>query len=113
MVNLKLQRLAKQVEREIAKIIQEDIKTDIGFVTITGVELTSDLSYARVYYTVLGNDEKRESVQKKLERAKGFIKSTLGSRVKMRKIPELIFEYDQSLEYGEHIEQLIKKIKDE
>lgn len=113
MANLKLQRLEKNIEREIAKILLEDIKSDIGFVTITGVSLTSDLSFAKVYYTVLGNDEKRESVQRQLEKSKGFIKTTLGSRVQMRKIPELIFVYDQSIDYGNKIEDIIKKIKDE
>ncbi|HEY8436907.1 MAG TPA: 30S ribosome-binding factor RbfA [Haloplasmataceae bacterium] len=113
-MSLKLQRLEKQIEREIAKILQEDVKADIGFVTITGVELTNDLSYARVFYTVLGaDDEKRQQVQKQLERAKGFIKNTLGSRVTMRKMPELIFEYDKSLDYGERIEELIKQIKND
>lgn len=113
-MSLKLQRLEKQIEREIAKIIQEDVKSDIGFVTITGVELTNDLSFARVYFTVLGdNPEEREKVQKQLERAKGFIKNTLGSRVKMRKMPDLIFEYDKSLEYGERIENLIRQIKND
>ncbi|MDF2699493.1 MAG: ribosome-binding factor [Haloplasmataceae bacterium] len=112
MANLKIQKLEKQIEKEISKIILTDVKDDIGFVTVTGVDLTSDLSFAKVYFTVLGNEEKKASVLKKLGNAKGFIKNTLGKRVQMRKMPELIFSIDESIEYGNKIEGIIKQIKE-
>lgn len=112
MVNVKIQKLEKQIELELSKILLNDVKDDIGFITITGVSLTNDLSFAKVYYSVLGNDDKKNSVTKRLNKAKGFIRSTLCSRVQMRKVPELIFAYDESIEYGNKIEEIISKIKD-
>lgn len=112
MASLKIQKLEKAIEREIAVIIKDEVKENVGFVTITGVNLTNDLSFAKVYYTVLGDQEQRAQTQKGLEKAKGFIKTTLGSRVEMRKIPELIFVYDESIDYGNKIESLISKIKE-
>jgi ribosome-binding factor A len=112
MGNLKIQKLEKQIEKELSRIFLNDVKDDIGFITITGVDLTNDLSYAKVYYTVLGDDNKKEAVTKTLEKAKGFIRTTLGSRVQMRKIPELIFNYDESIDYGNKIEKLIEQIKE-
>jgi ribosome-binding factor A len=112
MASVKLQKLEKQIEREIAKIIQDEVKENLGFLTVTGVDLTNDLSFAKVYFTVLGNDDKKDSVLNRLVKAKGFIKTSLGSRVQMRKIPELIFVYDESIEYGNKIENIISQIKE-
>ncbi|NLC95037.1 MAG: 30S ribosome-binding factor RbfA [Bacilli bacterium] len=112
-MSVKLQKLEKQIERELSRIFLYDAKDDFGFITVTGVELTNDLSFAKVYYTVLGDKELREQVAKKLEKAKGFIKNTLGSRVQMRKLPELIFNYDESIEYGNRIDQIIKELNKE
>lgn len=112
MANLKIQKLEKNIERELAKIINQDVKEDLGFVTITGVDLTNDLSFAKVYFTVLGNEDKKQSVKRGLDKAKGFIKTTLGSRVQMRKIPELIFVYDASIDYGNKIEGILRQINE-
>lgn len=111
MAKVKIQKLAKQIEKELSHILLNDVKDKMGFITITGVDLTNDLSFAKVYYTVLGKDEKKEVTAKRLEKAKGFIKTTLGSRVQMRKIPDLIFEYDKSTDYGNKIDNLIEQIK--
>ncbi len=112
MANIKIQKLEKQIERELSRIFLNEVKEDIGFLTITGVELTNDLSFAKVFYTVLGNEEKKEAVAKRLEKTKGFVRTTLASRVQMRKVPELIFSYDTSIEYGNKIEKLIEQIKE-
>ncbi|HEY8364917.1 MAG TPA: 30S ribosome-binding factor RbfA [Haloplasmataceae bacterium] len=112
MAKIKIQKLERQIEKELANIFLNDVKDDIGFITVTGVDLTNDLSYAKIYYTVLGNDDKKKAVAKRLENAKGFIRTTLGTRVQMRKLPELIFVYDQSIEYGNKIEELIEKINE-
>ncbi len=111
MANVKIQKLEKQIEKELSRIFLNDVKEDVGFITITGVDLTNDLSFAKVYYSVLGNDEKKSAVKKRLEKAKGFVRTTLGSRVQMRKVPELIFTYDESIDYGNKIDQLIEQIK--
>lgn len=112
MANIKIQKLEKQIERELSRIFLNDVKEDVGFITVTGVDLTNDLSFAKIYYSVLGSEDKRFAVAKRLEKAKGFIRTTLGSKVQMRKVPELIFTYDESTDYGNKINQLIQKIKE-
>ena len=82
----------------------------IGFITITEVRLTKDLSYLTVYYTILGQNTKKDAAKKAIERSKSFIRTTLAHRVKMRKTPVLIFKYDESLDYGNKIEQGLKKV---
>lgn len=113
MANRKIQKLERQIEKELSRIFLNDVKEDVGFITITGVNLTNDLSFAKIYYTVLGNEEKKQAVAKRLDKAKGFVRTTLGSRVQMRKLPELIFVYDESIEYGNKIDKLIEQIKQE
>ena len=75
---------------------------------ITKTRLTSDASICTIYYTVLGDKNQQESTSKNLENAKGFIRSSLGKSLEIRKIPELIFKYDESLEYGNRIDNILK-----
>ncbi len=109
----KHKRLESSITRAMSKIIREDLKSpDIGFVTVTAVKLTNDLSHLRVYYTVL-DEEARERTQAALERSNAFIRTTLGRLVTMRKMPELTFNYDESLDTGNRIEAGLKKVLDE
>ena len=113
MPNVRIERLNHTYQEEISMILMKEIKDeDIKFVTITGVDVTSDLSFAKVYYTVL-DEEKRESTQEALEKAASFIRKELARRIEIRHTPELRFIYDNSEDYGQHIEQLIDKIHKE
>ncbi len=108
----KQERLEKTLEREISSIIRLEVKDDrLRFVTITKVSVTNDYSIATVYYTVIGTDEQKESTSKNLLEAKGYIKSSLSKKIKIRKIPDLKFKYDESLEQGEKIERILASIK--
>ena len=113
-MSIKTERLANVLSKEISSILMLEVKDqDIKFVTITNVDLSSDLSYAKVYCTVL-EDEKKDKILKDLNNAKGFIRSELIKRkIEMRKIPELTFIYDESIEYGNKIEKIIKEIHKE
>ena len=113
-MSIKIERLANVLSKEISNILLLEIKDeDIKFVTITHVDLSSDLSYAKVYCTVL-EDDKKDKIFKDLNNAKGFIRSELIKRkIEMRKIPELTFIYDESIEYGNKIEKIIKEIHKE
>ena len=82
---------------------------DIKFVTITGVDTTNDLSYAKVYFTVLDND-KRKTTLDALNNAASFIRGELSKRVEVRHTPELKFIYDTSIDYGNRIEEIIDDI---
>ncbi len=110
-MSIKTERLANVLSKEISNILMLEVKDeDIKFVTITHVDLSSDLSYAKVYCTVL-EDEKKDKILKDLNNAKGFIRSELIKRkIEMRKIPELTFIYDESIEYGNKIEKIIEEI---
>lgn len=82
----------------------------IGFVTITKVAVSDDLRMAKVYYSVFGGEQQKEESYEGLESAKGYIKRELGRRVRLKYIPEIHFMFDDSLEYGEHIEELLRGI---
>ena len=113
MASIKIERLNHAFQEEISMILMTEIKDeDIKFVTITGVETTSDLSYAKVYFTVL-DDTKRKSTLEALNGAASFIRGKLAERVEVRHTPELKFIYDTSIEYGNHIDEIIDNINKE
>ena len=104
-------RLESTIQRTLTEIFMREVKDkSIGFITITEVRLTKDLSYLTVFYSILGQDAKKDAAKKALERSKAFIRTTLAHRVNMRKSPNIIFKYDESLEYGNRIEQGLKKV---
>ncbi|WP_269668346.1 30S ribosome-binding factor RbfA [Staphylococcus arlettae] len=111
LMNMRAERVGEQMKQEIMDIVNNKVKDPrIGFLTITDVEVTNDLSIAKVYLTVLGNDKQVDDTFKGLQKAKGFIKSELGSRMRLRIIPELNFEYDESIDYGNKIERMIQDL---
>jgi len=109
----KVQRLESTIQRTLSDIILKEVNNkSIGFITITEVRLTNDFSYLTVFYTILGQDNKKLAAKKALEQSKSFIRITLAKRVKMRKSPVLIFKYDESLDYGNRIEKGLKEVID-
>ena len=114
MSNMRAERVGEQMKKEVMDIINNKVKDPrVGFLTITDVELPNDLSHAKVYLTVLGSNKEIDNTFKALEKAKGFIKSELGSRMRLRIIPDLTFEYDKSIEYGNKIERMIQDLHKE
>ncbi|MDP3789209.1 MAG: 30S ribosome-binding factor RbfA [Candidatus Omnitrophota bacterium] len=108
------ERVAEAIRKEISTMIQEELKDPrIGFTTITKVEITPDLRYAKIYYTVLGNEKEKKSTGIALKRAKGFIKGHIGDRLKLRFTPEITFKVDASTEYADKMERLFNKIHEE
>ncbi len=106
-----IQKIESEMTRLISVIIQRELKDrTISFVTVTEVKVLRDLSIATVYYTVLGQDAKREAVKKALVKAKGFIRSTIAKRMQLRKVPNIVFEYDKSLDYGNKIDDLLRNL---
>lgn len=109
-MSIKIERLNHKFAIEISNIIKEEIKDErINFVTITDVNITNDLSHAKVYITVL-KEEDKDITLKTLNRARGFIEMELSKRVDIRKMPELKFVYDESIEYSNNIENIIERI---
>ena len=112
-MNVKIERLNSTFVKEISHILQTEIKDeDIKFVTITDCDITNDLSFAKVYFTVL-DDSKREQTLIALNKASSFIRGELSKRVEIRHTPEIKFIFDSSIEYGKKIENIIDKINDE
>jgi len=108
------ERVQEAIRQETAKIIQQEIKDPrLGFLTITGVELTKDLRFARVYFTVLGEDKDKRLALKGLKSAKGFIKGRLADEIKLRFMPELEFMVDESLARTKKVYNIIDKLHKE
>ena len=111
-MSLKIDRLNNMFVEEISKIIHQDIKDkDVGFVTVTAAKVTNDLSFAKIYITSLNDD--REKVLNTLNKASSFIRTMMCDRVKIRKMPEIHFVYDESIEYGKKIEDIIDRINND
>jgi ribosome-binding factor A len=106
------QRVSDLIREEIADIIMYRLKDPrIGFVTVTGVDMTADLKLAKVFVSIL-KEEERESTLEILESSKNFIRSALSKRLRMKFIPVIEFRLDTSIEYGYRIDKLLKEIKD-
>ena len=95
----------------VSTILMNSKDERLRFVIVTNAHLTGDLQIATIYYTVIGSNDQKESTMKNLEDAKGYVRSSLGKVLKVKKIPELIFKYDESLEYGNKIENILKGLK--
>ena len=106
----RVDRVKEQIMRELAELVRTGLKDPrAGFITINDVEVTRDYSHATVYYTVL-DEKSREVTAEALEHAKGFLRSELSKRITVFRTPELHFEYDESVERGMSISQLIDEV---
>lgn len=113
-MTMRSNRVGEQMKKELSDIISRKLKDPrIGFVTVTDVEVTGDLQQATVYISVLGNDAEKEQTLLGLSKSKGFIRSEIGQRIRLRKTPELSFEFDTSVAYGNRIDSLLRGIKEE
>ncbi len=112
-MSIKIDRIASNLVKEISYILMTEVKDpDVKFVTVTDCKLTSDLSFAKVYVTVLNNERKIETMSA-LKGASRFIRHELADRVDIRHIPEIEFIYDESIEYGKKIETILEQIHEE
>ncbi len=107
-------RVGDLLQREISEILERELKDPrIGFLTITRVELSDDLKWARVFYSVFGTEEEREKSHEGLQSATGFIKRLLGERTRLKYLPDIVFLFDDSLEKGREILSILDDLKDE
>ncbi len=98
-MSMRSNRVAEQMKKELADIISRKLKDPrVGFVTVTDVDVTGDLQQATVYITCLGTERERQDTMKGLEKAKGFIRSEISHRIRLRITPEISFEFDSSVE---------------
>ena len=111
---LRVEKLQELIKQEMSKMLLKEIKDPrIGFVTVTGVEMTGDLREAKIYVSIMGNEEQIQSSLEGLQSALGFVRREIGKRIRLRFTPEISFALDKSLDYGEHIQKLLLKIEKE
>lgn len=112
-MNIKIERINHMIMEEVSKILMLEVKDErFKFVTVTDCDTSNDLSYCKVYVTVL-EQEKRDETLKALNNASSFIRGELAKRIEIRHIPELKFIYDESVSYGEKIDKIIDEINEE
>lgn len=105
-------RVADLIKQEISGMFCKEVKDPhIGFITITDVEVTKDLRLAKVFYTILGDERQLGESSDALQRVSPFIKRQLGKRLSMRFIPDILFRYDHSLDYGSKIDTLLDQLR--
>lgn len=113
MNHMRANRVAEQMKKELGDIIGRKIKDPrVGFVTITDVEVTGDLQQAKIFISVLGDDQQKQDTLVGLAKARGFIRSEIGNRIRLRKTPELFFEFDEAIEKGNRIEHILRDLND-
>src|SRR5690606_3854957 len=112
MPSRRISRLNEQLRRELTTLLQFEVRDPrIGTVTITDVEASPDLYHAKVFFSVMGSDEERDSAAEGLRAAAGFLRTEIGRRLHIRRAPELHFTYDDTLKHAMHIEQLLKEAR--
>ncbi|MDY6825789.1 MAG: 30S ribosome-binding factor RbfA [Bacillota bacterium] len=111
----RMRRVAEQIKKDVSQIISSQLKDPrvAGITSVTEVELSKDLRYASIYVSIFGNETEREEMLQTLIRATGYIRSEIGRLIRLRYTPEINFYLDNSMEYGAHIDRVIKSLKEE
>jgi ribosome-binding factor A len=105
-------RVGEAIRDELSQLIARQVHDPgIGFITLTRVSVTPDLQAARVFYTSMGDDKAQQETARALERAAPFLRRQLGSRIRLRRVPELAFFYDKSIAHTDRIEQILQDLK--
>jgi ribosome-binding factor A len=115
MASYRPDRVGDQIRQELSAILSRGEVHDpgIGFITLTRVKVSPDLQLARVYYTTLGDDDARRQTAKALDRATGFFRRQIGDRLQLRRVPELKFQFDESVAHQDRVEQILRELHDE
>ena len=107
-------KLAKRIGVELAELLQREVDDPrLSSVTVTYVEVDRELAYATVYITAMADNEERDEILRAFGRARGFLRSQLASRIELRSFPQLRFRWDQSLDRGARIDELLQKLREE
>jgi ribosome-binding factor A len=107
-------RVGEQIRHDIADLLTVAVRDPaIGFITITRVTVTPDLQQARVYYTIIGDEKARRETARGLERARPMLRRHLGKRLRLRRVPELQFFFDESVGHQDRIEQIVQQLQQE
>ncbi|MEW5921087.1 MAG: 30S ribosome-binding factor RbfA [Bacillota bacterium] len=107
------QRIGEEIKKEVSEIIRLELKDPAleKMTSITGADVSRDLSHVKVYVSIFAPNTEQDKVLKVLEKASGFIRSELGKRIRLRHTPEIEFRLDRSMEYGAHIDGVLKRLE--
>ena len=109
---LRIEKLQELIKQEMSKMLLNDLKDPrIGFVTVTGVEMTGDLREAKIFVSVMGDAQQVKNSLEGLNSALGFVRREIGKRIRLRFTPEISFALDTSLDYGDHIQKLLLQVE--
>ncbi len=113
MASVRPERVAAEIQAAVADMLTRGAIHDprIGFITLTGVKVSPDLSVAQIFYSMIGTDEQKAETQAGLDAAKGFVRREVTKKVKLRISPEVFFTFDPSLEEGDKIDRLLKEVR--
>ena len=107
-------RVAEAIRDELSQLLAREVHDPgVGFITLTRVKMSPDLQAARVYYTTMGDEKAQRETAKALKRAAPFLRRQLGQRIRLRRVPEVAFFYDESIAQGDRIEQILQELKAE
>lgn len=108
-------RINEEMRKEISNIIRNDVKDPriTAMISVTKVDVTKDLSYAKVYVSLYGDDKSKQETLQALKKSSGFIRREVGSKIRLRNTPEILIELDDTIEHGMHIDELLRKIKEQ
>jgi ribosome-binding factor A len=108
-------RVGEQIREELSELLARGAVHDpgIGFITLTRVQVSPDLQQARVFYTILGDQKARKDTARALQRATPFLRRQIGDRIRLRRVPELEFRFDESVMHQDRVEQLLREIQQE
>jgi ribosome-binding factor A len=108
------ERVGEEIRQAVGLALAREVQDPrIGFVTITRVKVSPDLQQVRLYYTAMGDERARKDTARGLEAAKAFLRRAIGNRVRLRRVPEIAFEYDRGVEHQDRVEQLLREIDEE
>jgi ribosome-binding factor A len=107
-------RVGDQIRGELASLLTRDVHDPgIGFLTITRVTVSPDLQQARVYYTTIGDDKARRESARALDRARPFLRRQVGQRLRLKRVPDLTFFFDDAIETGDRVERILQDLQTE
>ena len=115
MASMRIDRISEEMKKALSEILLHDIKDPrmSSFVSVLRVDLSGDLSYAKIHLSILGDTQIKKDTIEALKSARGYITRELGKKIKIRKLPQLIFIEDTSIEYAIHMEKMLNSIKPE
>lgn len=110
---LRHDKVAEAIKKEVSVILHDELKDPrLGFVTIIRVELTQDLRYAKIFFSVLGDEAAHKKTEEALNSALGFVRRLIAQRIRLRFAPEIVFKEDRSAEYSFRIQKALDEIKE-